>query len=356
MGNARVIYTPLPTWALRLNGAESLFISEGSGLLGVVESFNFSLAPWVAVDTPYEEIYFCGQGEEDLDGKSGWHLRGNRETGVLTLEINDGQPSKASIQSNEWAFPQGEFFVLGVDVYQAIDGKLAKLFCNGALVGSGEAAGMVGSLVNGEPLRIGAGPAGGNNLKGLLSYFRWALNRSLPQTYYEREAVEMAWGLPQKIRDFTEVWPFDQSLLGLSDTGYLLEFAGEEASYEAGYPYNLAPLQVTFQPNLNYGHEPMWEDLETEPERAEDGSLRFYDDYPAKNLYRLTFTNLSLDQMLAWQAVWASKTGFSLYEDWELPQSMRGLLSRAPEIASVPYFDRNTNEHLWDVTVEMREI
>lgn len=353
MATAMITYTPWPVRGLTLDGAHYLYLSNSAFNVGYAD-FGLHVVAKIDEDTPDENIYLCGKGPVGaaLANARGYHLYAVKTGRKFRLELNDGQATALSLETPEYAWNFWEDFLVSMDVDR--DGQV-QFYVYGLAVAASSVTGYQGSLDNSEPFRVGGESATANRIKGVLSLVRVDVGRSLPATWHSDSWDRIRYGLPRRASDFLAVWPFDDSLTDLSASAYVLGWGGGGTpSYETGFPTTVAPINVEMTRDFAPGHDVSFLPSETVPERAEDGTMRWDDEWEPKNSWTGTFKGVTRTQMELMRAIYASRIEFDFYEDREFDLSFPGVMVAPPRITSSEGFV--DGRHAWDVSIELQEI
>ena len=319
MTNGKIIYTPIETKGVVLDGAHYLSLSE--------TSFNFGADDWgvdalVRVDPAVadSECWLVAKGVLDLAGAAGWHFYYKPGTRRLGLRINDGGVAAVVVETANNAIPG-----LGTHFWSRSEldrtNGLARFYVDGVLAGSGDISAVTGSLDNAAPLLVGAYDASNHRHKGSLDFLRFDSGRILPATWHTKEWDIIRYGMPRLISDFLARWNFEESLVDDSESLFTLAWqGGGSPTYVTGYP--LEQLTYIFRRNfsrLNDGPEPSWLDTD-DNDRAISGAAFGYAG-ALKQCWKINFTLIDETQLTVFKAAEASRDKFAFFAYADEPRT-----------------------------------
>lgn len=331
MARGKIIYTPIITAALSLDGAHYLSLAEAAFNMATGD-FGVDFLGQIQADTPDNEVLICGKGVDGLAGAAGWLIYALRDTGQLRLKINDGQASPLVIDSQAAAFTLGARFWGRADLDR--DGQV-RFYVAGLDVGGGVISSRAGSLNNSQPLRVGGGAVATNRFKGVLDFIRFDQGRSLPAAWHSEEWDRIRYGFSRDdLQDFLARWQFAQSLLDDSAEEYGLTYnGGGSPPYVDGWPYAAAPLEVIFDHNYEYGFRLGHVDTD-DLARTIDATLGGYGG-GRKRTYFLPFNAIEHPQVTALRAAWAAGGPLDFYLDAAKPRTCYGRIMAPPEFTEI---------------------
>lgn len=319
MANGKIIYTPIPTLALLLDGAHYLSLAEaafnaGTGDLGV--DALLTIDPAVADS----ESWIAAKGAASLANAAGWHWYYTKTTRRLGLRINDGGITPLVVETANDQIPAlGTAFGARLQIDRA---GQARFYVNGLDVGGGAISTKGGSLDNTEPLKVGACDASTNRHQGSLDFLRLDLGRVLSATWVEEEWYRIKYGWPREAQDFLALWTFyGESLVDRSAAAYELAWQGGGAPvYGPGWPGSAGSISYPFAVNFNFGDKPGYLDLD-DRQRMLDASDFTYPHPNPKRTWLWDFKYILPEQQAALVGAWASKQPVRLYRDAARPQT-----------------------------------
>lgn len=319
MANGKIVYTPLTTVGLTLDGAHYLSLDDGSfnpgtGHLGV--DFLGALDPTVADS----ECWLAAKGASSLASAAGWHIYCKPASRRLGLRLNDGGVTPLAVETADNQLPVlGQPFWARVEVDRTND--LARFYVNGSLVASQDISAITGSLNNSELLRVGAYDASTNRFKGRVDLLRFDLARLLAAAWHEQEWYRLYYGCPRQAQDFLAVWTFyGESLIDISANAFELTWqGGGNPAFETGWPGSAGAIAYPFADNFEIDFEPGHLDLD-DNQRMADGSAYNYPHPNQKKTYVLPFKHILPAQQSALVAAWAAKQPIDLCLDADLPK------------------------------------
>jgi len=318
--NGKILYTPLQTRCLVLDGAHHLSLDQAAFNPGTGH-FGLGVLGQIDADTPDVSICFmrkapAGVGA-DWANLAGWWFGAEKANRRLRLSLNDGNAgAKLNIYSDNDVFEFGSRFDAEVRADRA---GQARFFVGGMDVGGGAISTRPGSLDNTNLLRLGGYTSAGEYLKGALDLVRLDHSRLLPDAWYLEEWERLRCGCARYALDFLACWLFGDTLIDATPNGFTLAWqGGGDPVFADGWPYSAAPLTYNFEENFNRGFETGYLDLD-DKQRAADSSD--FTDAAANNkrYYKLSFTNLPVSQQAAFTAAWQPRTSFRFYPDAEKP-------------------------------------
>ena len=320
MANGKIIYPPMATRAVELDGAQSLSLNPAP-------AFNFGTAD------------FCIDGLVNLSAGTAWPSLARKiivgpgsgfgfafdlTNRLLGLTIADASGS-LSIYSNASAFSLSAWFWAACRVDRS---GLATFFVNGVPAGSGSVAAKALTIDNSEPLKIG------NLITGSVGFVRMDVGRVLPDQWFVEEWDRIRYGLPVAIGDFPALWRFGNSLADDSEERYTLVLSGGDLVYGAGWPSADGPVTYQFEENFELGHEAGRLDSR-DKQRALNKSSFSYDSGPSKKTFRLPFKNIPPKQAMVFEALWEGRLPFWFYPNADKPAAGQFVLKAPPLFKSV---------------------
>lgn len=321
MAYGKIIYSPLTTVALSLDGAHYLSRDEAAFNTG---AGHFGVDALIGVDPTVAdaECWIAAKGAASLANAAGWHFYYKPGTRRLGFRLNDGGVTPLVVETGDNQIP-----VLGSNFWARLrvdhTNNLALFYVNGLLVASRDISSVAGSLDNTELFRVGGYDAATHRHKGSLDFLRLDAGRVLPAAWHEEEWHRLRYGCPRRAEDYEDflaAWTFyGQTLL---DTGGNYELAwqgGGDPAYITGWPGSAGEIEYLFDENFNFDAEPGYLALD-DNQRMADGSAFRYIAPNQKKTFTLPFQYILPPQQAAFYAAWAAKQPTKLYLDADRPK------------------------------------
>jgi hypothetical protein len=334
VGNGKIIYTPLSTCALVLDGTHYLSLADAAFNAGS-NSFGVDILGKVDPAVADSECWLAAKGALSLASAAGWHFYYKPASRRLGVRLNDGGLTPVVVETADNALP-----ALGTHFWGRLEidrtAKLARLYVDGLLGQSGDISGLSGSLTSTEPLKIGGYDASTNRHKGHLDLLRFDLGRVLPAAWHELEWYRLKYGGPRELADFLAVWTFyGEVLTDLSSDAFTLTWqGGGSPAYAAGWPGSAGSITYQFADNFEFGHELGYLDLD-DNQRLAEGSAFNYPHPNQKRTFLLPFKAIGPEQQAALAAAWLGKQNVGLYLDADKPLTATVWLQKYPLQRSV---------------------
>lgn len=318
MANGKIVYIPIPTVAVSLDGAHYLSLASSAFNFG---TGNFGVDALLRVDPAVAdaECWIAAKGVVTLSSASGWHFYYKPGSRRLGLRINDGGVTPVVVETADNAIPAlGTNFWGRLEIDRSND--LARFYVDGFLAGTGDISAITGSLDNAEPLKVGAYDASTNRHKGSLDLLRFDSGRLLSAAWHEKEWYRLKYGGYRQPRDFLAFWTwYGETLVDRSAGAYELTWQGIGApAYITGWPGSAGAITYLFEENFELGHKPGYLDLD-DSQRMADASDFTYPHPNQKKTFMLPFGWIPPEQQAAFEAAWAGKQPLNLYLNADEP-------------------------------------
>lgn len=321
MANGKIIYTPIPTVALLLDGAHylsaaSAAFNPGAGHLGVDALLRID--PTV----PDSECWIAAKGAADLAGAAGYHFYYKPGTRRLGLRLNDGGVTPVVVETADDQIP-----ALGAHFWGRVQldrtAGLALFYVRDSLVASKDISALTGSLDNTEPFKVGGFDASTHRHKGSLDLLRVDLGRVLSPAWHEEEWYRLRYGCSRDAEDFEDflaAWTFyGQSLVDIANGHELTWQGGGSPAYATGWPGGDGPIEYRFDENYTRNWKTGYLDLD-DNQRLADASA-FNKPHPnQKKTFQLSFKKILPPQQAAFEGAWVAKQPVKFFLDADRPQ------------------------------------
>jgi len=317
VAKGKIIYPPLASPAISLDGAHYLSLAEAAFNVGT-QDFGVDALIYINPAVADSECWIAAKGVTDLANAAGWHWYYKKTSRRLGLRINDGGTTALVVETADNQIP-----ALATRFWARVqadrDGQ-ARFYVNGADVGGGSIAAKAGSLNNSEPLKIGGNTDALNRHQGLINFIRFDAGRILPDAWHPEEWDRIRYGCIPEVADFLARWNFASSLTDASANGYILMWQGTGDPVYSPWYEDGEVVEYLFAKNFGYGHKPGYLDLD-DRQRMLDASDFTYPHPNPKRTFLLPFKNIAPEQQAAFTAAWASKQPVRLYLDADRPQT-----------------------------------
>lgn len=318
MANGKIIYTPILTKALSLDGDHYLNLGSSAFNFGIG---NFGVDALFAINAAAgdDEGWIAAKSTWPLNNAAGWHWYYKPGSRRLGLRINDGGVTPVTVETADNAIPAlGSKFWARLEIDRT--NKLARFYVNSFLAASGDISAVTGSLDNSEPLLVSYHESSVNLS---LDFLRFDLGRLLSAAWHVKEWDNIRYGMPRKVSDSLAMWNFQESLVDDSENLFTLAWqGGGSPTYVIGYPSVAAPLTYNFRRNfsrMKEGPQPSWLDTD-DNQRAINGAAFGYAG-ALKERWALNFPLINQEQLTAFKAAEASRDQFAFYADAGEPRT-----------------------------------
>ena len=328
MAKGKIIYTPLATRAVSLDGAHYLSLDDAAFNFGVdnfAVDFLFRVDGAVVNSAPYIVSKLIAPA-------AGWAIFWDKTSSRMGFYLSDGT-QQATIYSINGSCPADTDLWVRLAVARS---GLVSFTVNNLAAGSGSIAAVSGSLDNIQPLRIGAYSTGVSLFLGTIGFLRIDQGRLLPAAWVEEEWWRLKYGCRRRAQDFLAFWPFyGDSLADLSANAFELTWqGGGDPLFADGWPGSDGSIAYPFLRNFAWGHEPGEVQLD-DNQRMADGSAYNYPHPNPKRTFLLPFKNIDLEQQIAFEGAWAGKQPVGLCLDSDRPLTGNFQMMKYPLLKSI---------------------